>query len=108
MGVHGLDVLDRQRLNAWSRPASGRHGRDGKRPVIGRRADWSARVGGLGLTVDYFSGALYEFPAHVILNLGQAAPAPSQAEVEYPPPDPNPVIDFVAKLPRRLGYNLGP
>jgi hypothetical protein len=22
--------------------------------------------------------------------------------------DPNPLIDFVAKLPRRLGYNLGP
>lgn len=47
-------------------------------------------TGGLGLTVDYFSGALYEFPAHVVLNLGQAAPVPSQAEVEYPPPDPQP------------------
>ena len=22
--------------------------------------------------------------------------------------DPNPLVDFVAKLPRRLGYNLGP
>lgn len=47
-------------------------------------------TGGLGLTVDYFSGGLYEFPAHVILNLGQAAPAPSQAEIEYPPADPTP------------------
>ena len=22
--------------------------------------------------------------------------------------EPNPLVDFVAKLPRRLGYNLGP
>jgi len=29
-------------------------------------------------------------------------------EAEDEGEDPNPLIDFVAKLPRRLGYNLGP
>ena len=29
-------------------------------------------------------------------------------EAEDEGEEPNPLIDFVAKLPRRLGYNLGP
>ena len=29
-------------------------------------------------------------------------------EAEDKGEEPNPLIDFVAKLPRRLGYNLGP
>ena len=29
-------------------------------------------------------------------------------EAEDDGEDPNPFVDFVAKLPRRLGYNLGP
>jgi hypothetical protein len=29
-------------------------------------------------------------------------------EAEDEGEDPNPLIDFVARLPRRLGYNLGP